>query len=254
MRNVFFRREVFSWALYDWANSAFATTVMAGFFPVFFSAISQDISAERSQFWFNITLAGSSLLVAVVAPLLGAISDRGGSRKKFLVTFAAAGILMTAALAWVHAGQWWIGLLLYGLGTIGFSGANVFYDSMIVDVAEEEDFDLVSAFGYAMGYIGGGLLFAVNVLMAQKPEMFGRTLVYLGLAEGIAIYGLVVSILLTPMLASKLLKIRLGKDGKPKREWLLPRMLKAGIAAAKAGQREKAHALLMAVLRADEEN
>ena len=124
MRNVFFRREVLSWALYDWANSAFATTVMAGFFPVFFSAISQDISAERSQFWFNITLAGSSLLVAIVAPLLGAISDRGGSRKKFLVTFAAAGILMTAALAWVHAGQWWVGLLLYGLGTIGFSGAN----------------------------------------------------------------------------------------------------------------------------------
>ncbi len=173
MRNVFFRREVLSWALYDWANSAFATTVMAGFFPVFFSAISQDISAERSQFWFNITLAGSSLLVAIVAPLLGAISDRGGNRKKFLVTFAAIGILMTAALAWVHVGQWWVGLLLYGLGTIGFSGANIFYDSMLVDVAKRDEFDLVSAFGYGAGYVGGGLLFAVNVLMAQKPELFG---------------------------------------------------------------------------------
>jgi UMF1 family MFS transporter len=173
MKRVLLSKPVLSWALYDWANSAFATTVMAGFFPVFFSALSGGISAKDSQFWFNMTLAGSSILVAISAPLLGAIADRGGSRKKFLATFAMLGVIMTAGLAWVHAGQWWIGLLLYGLGTIGFSGANVFYDSMIVDVAEEEDFDLVSAFGYAMGYIGGGLLFAVNVLMAQKPEMFG---------------------------------------------------------------------------------
>ena len=173
MKRVLLSKPVLSWALYDWANSAFATTVMAGFFPVFFSALSGGISAKDSQFWFNMTLAGSSILVAISAPLLGAIADRGGSRKKFLATFAMLGVIMTAGLAWVHAGQWWIGLLLYGLGTIGFSGANVFYDSMIVDVAEEDDFDLVSAFGYAMGYIGGGLLFAVNVLMAQKPGMFG---------------------------------------------------------------------------------
>jgi UMF1 family MFS transporter len=173
MRTLLFRREVLSWALYDWANSAFATTVMAGFFPVFYSAISRGLSAEDSQFWFNITLAGSSLLVAAVAPLLGAIADRGGNRKKFLAFFAAVGVLMTAALAWVHAGQWWVGLLLYGLGTIGFSGANIFYDSMLVDVAKRDEFDLVSAFGYGAGYVGGGLLFAVNVLMAQKPELFG---------------------------------------------------------------------------------
>ncbi|MGD8976086.1 MAG: MFS transporter [Gammaproteobacteria bacterium] len=173
MKRALLSKPVLSWALYDWANSAFATTVMAGFFPVFFSALSGDISARDSQFWFNMTLAGSSILVAISAPLLGAIADRGGSRKKFLATFAMLGVVMTAGLAWVHAGQWWVGLLLYGLGTIGFSGANVFYDSMIVDVSEEDDFDLVSAFGYALGYVGGGLLFAVNVLMAQKPEMFG---------------------------------------------------------------------------------
>jgi UMF1 family MFS transporter len=164
---------VLGWALYDWANSAFATTVMAGFFPVFYSAISKDVSAQDSQFWFNITLAGSSLLVALFAPVLGAIADQGGSRKKFLVTFAFLGALMTAALAWVHAGQWWLGLAFYAFGTVGFSGANIFYDSMLVDVAEEEEFDLVSAYGYSAGYIGGGLLFVVNVLMATRPEMFG---------------------------------------------------------------------------------
>ncbi len=173
MKKVLLSKPVLSWALYDWANSAFATTVMAGFFPVFFSTLSGDISAKDSQFWFNMTLAGSSVLVAISAPLLGAIADRGGNRKRFLVTFAMLGVVMSAGLAWVHAGQWWVGLLLYGLGTIGFSGANVFYDSMIVDVSDEEDFDVVSAFGYAMGYVGGGLLFTLNVLMAQKPEMFG---------------------------------------------------------------------------------
>ncbi len=173
LRNVLRRKPIVAWALYDWANSAFATTVMAGFFPVFYSTISEEISTERSQFWFNVTLAGASLMIAASAPVLGAIADRGGARKKFLAFFAALGILMTAALAWVHSGQWEVGLLLYGLGTVGFSGANVFYDSMLVDVAREEEFDVVSALGYSAGYIGGGLLFAVNVLMVQKPELFG---------------------------------------------------------------------------------
>lgn len=173
LRLVLKRKPVVAWALYDWANSAFATTIMAGFFPVFYSAISQDISTEQSQFWFNVTLAAASLLVAVSAPVLGAVADRGGARKKFLAFLAGVGILMTAGLAWVHAGHWWVGLVLYGLGTVGFSGANVFYDSMLVDVAEEKEFDLVSALGYSVGYIGGGLLFALNVVMVQKPEWFG---------------------------------------------------------------------------------
>ncbi len=173
LRSVLKRRPVVAWALYDWANSAFATTIMAGFFPVFYGAISQDLSTEDSQFWFNVTLAAASVLIAVLAPILGAVADRGGVRKKFLAFFAGIGILMTAGLVWVHAGQWWMGLLLYGLGTVGFSGANVFYDSMLVDVAEEEELDLVSALGYSAGYIGGGLLFALNVLMVQKPEWFG---------------------------------------------------------------------------------
>ena len=173
LKRVLRRKPVVGWAFYDWANSAFATTVMAGFFPVFYSAITKEISTEESQFYFNLTLAAASAVIAVSAPILGAVADRGGSRKKFLVFFAALGILMTAGLAWVHAGAWWMGLLLYGLGTVGFSGANVFYDSMLVDVAEEQELDLVSALGYSAGYIGGGLLFLVNVLMVQRPEWFG---------------------------------------------------------------------------------
>ncbi len=173
LKGVLKRKPVLGWALYDWGNSAFATTVMAGFFPVFYSAVTRDISAEDSSFYFNLTLAAASILIAVSAPILGAISDRGGSRKKFLVFFASLGILMSGSLAWVHAGHWWMGLVLYGLGTVGFSGANVFYDSMLVDVADDDELDLVSALGYSAGYIGGGLLFLVNVLMVQKPEWFG---------------------------------------------------------------------------------
>lgn len=173
MKRILFERQVLSWALYDWANSAFATTVMAGFFPVFYSILSQDISARESQFWFNICLAASSILIAFAAPVLGAIADRGGSRKKFLATFAMLGIIMSASLAWVHAGMWWIGLIIYGFGQIGFAGANIFYDSMIVDVAEEDDFDVISGFGYALGYVGGGLLFLLNVLMVTHPDKFG---------------------------------------------------------------------------------
>ena len=145
---------------------------MAGFFPVFYSALSESISTTDSQFWFNVGLAAASGTVAILAPILGAIADRGGRRKRFLAFFAGIGVLMSAALAWVHAGQWWMGLVLYGLGTVGFSGANVFYDSMLLDVAEEDELDLVSALGYSAGYIGGGLLFAVNVAMVQKPEWF----------------------------------------------------------------------------------
>ncbi len=170
---VLSKRTVLSWALYDWANSAFATTIIAGFFPVYYSVLTEDMAVGDSQFWFNITLAGSSILVAVAAPVLGAISDRGGNRKKFLAAFALIGILMSAGLAWVHAGLWWVGLLLYGAGSIGFSGANIFYDSMIVEVSEPREFDLVSAYGYALGYIGGGLLFALNVLMVTQPHWFG---------------------------------------------------------------------------------
>ena len=182
LRTVLLEKKVLSWALYDWANSAFATTIVAGFFPVFYSAISEDLSTADSQFWFNITLAVSSIIVAVAAPVLGAIADYGGKRKKLLAIFAMLGILMSVGLAWVGAGMWWMALLVYGLGQIGFAGANIFYDAMIMDVSDVESVNLVSGFGYGMGYIGGGLLFLLNVLMVSFPESFGFT----GVSEAVA--------------------------------------------------------------------
>ncbi len=173
MRTILTDKKVVAWALYDWGNSAFATTVIAGFFPVFYSALSSGLSVNDSQFWFNMTLAISSALVAIAAPVLGAIADSGGSRKKFLACFSLLGILMCVGLAWVGAGMWWIALIVYGLGQIGFSGSMIFYDALIVEVSSEEDMDVVSGYGYALGYIGGGLLFLINVMMVTRFEWFG---------------------------------------------------------------------------------
>ncbi len=173
MRKILTDKKALAWALYDWGNSAFATTVIAGFFPVFYSALSSDLSINDSQFWFNMTLGISSALVAIAAPVLGAIADSGGSRKKFLATFSMLGILMCVGLAWVGAGMWWMALIVYSLGQIGFSTSMIFYDALIVEVSPQEDIDIVSSFGYALGYIGGGLLFLINVLMVTRFEWFG---------------------------------------------------------------------------------
>jgi UMF1 family MFS transporter len=173
MRNS---KQVWGWALYDWANSAFATTVMAGFFPVFFKSYwsaGTDVNTSTAQLGLGNSLA--SLAVAVMAPFLGAVADRGTARKKFLLSFAYLGVLATAALCVVGQGHWEMAILVYAVGILGFSGANVFYDSLLPEVAGEDEIDFVSGLGFAMGYLGGGILFALNVVMVLKPELFGLT-------------------------------------------------------------------------------
>jgi len=167
------RRAMWSWAIYDWANSAYATTVMAGFFPVFFKQYwATDLTANESTFWLGLSNAGAGLLIALLAPVLGAIADQGGLKKRMLLSFTTLGVLMTAALFLVGEGLWLLAVLIYVFGAIGFSGANVFYDALIVDVVDHEKLDRASALGYAVGYIGGGILFAVNVLMTLHPDWF----------------------------------------------------------------------------------
>lgn len=167
-------KPVVSWAIYDWANSAFATTVMAGFFPLFFKQFwSANSDSTVSTFQLGTGNAIASLLIVISAPLLGAIADCGGHRKRFLLFFAAIGILTTTALYVVGRGQWAAAIMLYMGGLIGFMGANIFYDALLVTVSKAEDWDVVSALGFAMGYLGGGLLFAINVAMTLSPESFG---------------------------------------------------------------------------------
>ena len=168
------RKRVISWALYDWANSAFATTVMAGFFPIFFEKYwSNPNNINDSTFYLGLSNSAGSLIVAALAPFLGAIADRGSAKKKFLFMFAFLGILMTGGLWMVGQGQWQLAALLYMVGSIGFAGGNVFYDSLLPSVSEKKKVDFVSSLGFSLGYIGGGILFLVNVLMYQYPQWFG---------------------------------------------------------------------------------
>jgi MFS transporter, UMF1 family len=168
------RKAILSWTLYDWANSAFATTVMAGFFPVFFKAYwSTEASVQTSTFYLGTANSIAAILVAAMAPILGAIADKGSAKKRFLGFFAFLGAIMTGALWLVQAGQWQMAVLFYIVGTIGFSGGNIFYDSLLPAVASEKKVDYVSSLGFSLGYIGGGLLFVINVLMYLKPEIFG---------------------------------------------------------------------------------
>lgn len=174
MKNLIRQRPILGWALYDFANSAFATTVIAGFFPLFYSQqLAQGLDDATAQLWFNWALAGSGIIVALCAPLLGALADSGNQHKRLLAAFTALGIGMSAALGFVSSGQWALGLICYGLGSIGFFGANIFYDALLVRVAAPRDWEVVSGFGYALGYLGGGLLFLFNVLMVQFPGAFG---------------------------------------------------------------------------------
>ena len=167
-------KPIISWSLYDWANSAFATTVMAGFFPVFFKSYwsaGADITASSFRLGLGNSIAG--IVIMLLAPLLGAIADKGGARKKFLLFFTAMGVVMTASLYLVEKGAWELAVLLYVVASIGFNGGNVFYDALIVVVAPRDKLDMVSALGFALGYLGGGLLFALNVAMTLWPHAFG---------------------------------------------------------------------------------
>jgi len=166
-------KSAVSWAMYDWANSAFATTVMAGFFPLFFKKFwSAGVDPAHSTFNLGLANSGASLVIALAAPLLGAAADKGNFKKKFLFLFTCLGVLATGLLFWVGKGQWAAAAGLYTAATIGFSGANIFYDSLLISVADESRVDFVSALGYSLGYLGGGILFALNVAMTLSPQTF----------------------------------------------------------------------------------
>jgi len=167
------KRALGSWALYDWADSAFATTVMAGFFPVFFKQYwAAGMAASESTFWLGLANAASGVLVAVLAPLLGAVADRGGYKKGLLIFFTLLGVVMTGGLYLVGQGMWQWAAMLYLLAGIGFSAGNVFYDALLPDVSSKQHYHRNSALGYALGYLGGGLLFAANVAATLHPEWF----------------------------------------------------------------------------------
>jgi UMF1 family MFS transporter len=174
------KRAIRSWCMYDWANSAFITTIGSAVLPAFFGAVvaaglSEVQQSRATQVW-GLTTALAAAIVAVLAIVLGPIADYSASKKRFLGFFAGLGIIASLAMVTVGRGDWVWCILLYVLGRIGFSGANIFYDSLLPHVAKEDEMDRVSSLGYALGYLGGGILLAVNIAMilfAPEGELWG---------------------------------------------------------------------------------
>ncbi|HSJ55791.1 MAG TPA: MFS transporter [Anaerolineae bacterium] len=188
-----YHKIVNAWCMYDWANSAFATTILAAVLPVYYSQVAGATlpsEAVATAYW-SLGLSLSLLVVAVLAPILGTVSDVMRGKKRFLAGFAALGIVSTGMLILVNTGDWLLASILFVLGRIGFTSANVFYDALLPHVATEEDQDRVSARGYAMGYLGGGLLLALNVVMIQVlPGTWGPRLSFLSVALWWAIFSI----------------------------------------------------------------
>jgi UMF1 family MFS transporter len=168
MEEKLHKRAITAWTMYDWANSAFVTTVMAAVLPVYYANVAAATLPEelRSAYWAYTTTI-SLLLVAVLGPLLGTMADIIGGKKKFLTFFVILGVTATALLYFVGKGDWVLASTLFVFASIGFSGSIVFYDSLLPHVARPDEIDQVSSRGYAMGYLGGGLLLAVNLAMIQ---------------------------------------------------------------------------------------
>lgn len=168
------RKEVLSWTLYDWANSAFSTTVMAGLFPVFFKDYwGAGVDSSVSTYYLGNANSLSGLALAIASPFLGVLAERSSGKKSGLMVFSLLGIAMTFLLAFIPGGQFTMAAIIFGLATFGFTASFVFYDSMLVDIAPRDEYDEISGLGYAMGYLGGGLLFVFNIATVLSPETFG---------------------------------------------------------------------------------
>ncbi len=161
-----YRKVVNSWAMYDWGNSAFATTIMAAVLPVYYSNVAgKGLSGNMATVYWGYTVSLSLVTMALLGPILGAVADFYGIKKRLLLSFAGVGMMASASLYFVTTGDWLLASVLFIIGDIGFSSADTFYNSLLPHVARPEDIDQVSTRGYAFGYIGGGLLLAMNIVL-----------------------------------------------------------------------------------------
>jgi UMF1 family MFS transporter len=188
-----YQRRIRAWTMYDWANSAFATTILAAVLPIYYSQVAGDSlpSAAVATAYWTAGLSIALFIVAVISPILGTISDIRRGKKRFLSISVGVGVVATGLLVLVGSGDWMLASILFIVGRVGFGAANVFYDALLPHVAREEDQDRVSTRGYAMGYLGGGLLLAINAAMIFiiGPEG-GARLAFLSVAVWWAVFSI----------------------------------------------------------------
>jgi UMF1 family MFS transporter len=175
------KREILGWATYDFANSAFATTILAVIFNQYFATV--VAGGEKGVHIFGWRLHGASFFTfavsvsmaisAILSPFLGAVADASGTKKRFLITFCYTAVLFTGLLSLVHAGDYWMGAAFFIVANIGFAGGNVFYNAFLPEISTDRNIGRISGLGWALGYIGGGALLALNLVMLKYPEVVG---------------------------------------------------------------------------------
>ena len=167
-------RKVLSWAFYDWANSAFALSVLAVLFPLFIGSYwgggAEGATGTTRLGWIT---SGASAIIVLLAPIFGTIADTGGYRKRFLLLLGTIGAIATAALGTIGEGNWALAAAVYTFAFVGYYGSTIFYDSLIVDVCPPRYYSFVSSLGFSVGYLGGAVLLALHVFMLTSPQTFG---------------------------------------------------------------------------------
>jgi len=205
MSKAKFSAEAKAWILYDGGNSAFATTVIAAFFPIFFNDFwASGLEAEVKTAYLGWGLTISNLVLLFTSPFIGALTDISRTTKILFTGFGAISIISVAVLYFIPAGSWLQALIFFGIANYCFAAGNTLYDKMLVQVSDESNIARISSYGFAFGYLGGGLLFLINAAMTIKPEFFGLSSV----ADAVRWSFLSVSVWWTLFLIPILLKIQ----------------------------------------------
>ncbi len=190
---MFKDKQIFSWAMYDWANSAFATTVLAAVLPVYFSKVlASDLPPQQATVYWSYIIAIALFITALLAPFFGAVSDHTNKKKFFLKLCLGVGVVFTGLLYFVKTGDWKLASVFFIIANIGYALSLIFYDSLLKFVAKKDEIDRVSTFGYALGYLGGGILLAINLLMFSffKDSSFAARLSFLSVAIWWALFSI----------------------------------------------------------------
>ncbi|HEY7534489.1 MAG TPA: MFS transporter, partial [Thermodesulfobacteriota bacterium] len=174
------RKEIFGWGMYDFANSAFATTISSVVFSVYFTQVvvgegGAEIFGHKipaSSLW-GYTVSLSTILVVFTAPILGAIADFAGTKKKFLFLYCYVGCLFTGLLFFAKEGDYIFAMIFYMLANYFFAGSLGFYNAFLPEISTKENIGRISGFGWALGFVGGGILLAINLVMIRYPGILG---------------------------------------------------------------------------------
>ena len=168
------RAELRAWAMYDWGNSAVMTTVIAAVFPAFFTAVpAEDLPRETALWMFGLVTSLAVIAIGLVSPVLGAIADVAAIKKRMLGVLMGIGVVGVAGMFFIGDGDWVLALALFAVANVGLAGSFVFYDALLPHIARNHEMDRVSTTAYALGYLGGGLLLALNLAWITFPEAFG---------------------------------------------------------------------------------